>query len=77
MTVKEEKLEVARLSHAEIACYEMYDQIDEVFCSLVVLKAFLNSDDYNKFHAVSMIDGLVRQLINNQCDMMNSAKLEY
>ena len=77
MTIKEEKLEVARLSHAEIACYEMYDQIDEVFCSLVVLKEFLNSDNYNKFHATSMIDGLVRQLINNQCDMMNSAKLVY
>ena len=77
MTVKEEKLEVARLSHAEIACYEMYDQIDEVFCSLVVLKAFLNSDDYNKFHAVSMIDGLVRQLITNQCTMMQTAKLEF
>lgn len=45
----EKALEVARLSHAEIACYEMYDQIDEVFCSLVVLKAFLNSDDYTNF----------------------------
>ena len=77
MTVIEEKLEVAKLSHAEIACYEIYDQIDEVFCSLVVLKEFLNSENYNKFHATSMIDGLVRQLINNQCDMMNTAKLEY
>lgn len=77
MTVKEENLEVAKLSHAEIACYEMYDQIDEVFASLVVLKYFLESKDYNKFHAQLMIDGLVRQLINNQCDMMNQAKLEF
>jgi hypothetical protein len=73
----EKTSEVAKLSLAEIACYEMYDQIDEVFCSLVVLKAFLNSDDYNKFHAVSMIDGLVRQLITNQCTMMQTAKLEF
>ena len=77
MTVKEENLAVAKLSSAEIACYEMYDQIDEVFSSLVVLKHFLDSDEFNKYHAKCMIDGLVRQLINNQCDMMNSAKLEY
>ena len=77
MTTKETVSEVAKLNYAEIACYEMYDQIDEVFSSLVVLKNFLDSPDYNKFHAKHMIDGLVRQLINNQCDMMNSAKLEY
>lgn len=77
MTTKETVSEVAKLNHAEIACYEMYDQIDEVFSSLVVLKNFLDSPDYNKFHAKHMIDGLVRQLINNQCDMMNQAKLEY
>ena len=77
MTTKETVSEVAKLSHVEIACYEMYDQIDEVFSSLVVLKNFLDSPDYNKFHAKHMIDGLVRQLINNQCDMMNQAKLEY
>ena len=69
--------EIAKLSHADIACYEMYDQIDEIFSSLVVLKNFLDSPDYNKFHAKHMIDGLVRQLINNQCDMMNQAQLEY
>lgn len=77
MTTKETVSEVAKLNHAEIACYEMYDQIDEVFSSLVVLKNFLDSPDYNKFHAKHMIDGLVRQLINNQCDMMNQAQLEY
>ena len=77
MTTKETVSEVAKLSHAEIACYEMYDQIDEVFSSLVVLKNFLDSENYNKFHAKHMIDGLVRQLINNQCDMMNQAQLEY
>jgi hypothetical protein len=77
MTTKETVLEVAKLSHAEIACYEMYDQVNEVFCSLVVLKSFLESDNYNKFHAMSMIDGLLGQLINNQCDMMKQAKLEY
>ena len=77
MTTKETVSEVAKLNHAEIACYEMYDQIDEVFSSLDVLKNFLDSPDYNKFHAKHMIDGLVRQLINNQCDMMNQAQLEY
>jgi hypothetical protein len=77
MTVKQEKLEITKLSHAEIACYEVYDQIEEVFSSLVVLKNFLDCPDYNKFHAKHMIDGLIRQLINNQCDMMNQAKLEY
>jgi len=77
MTVKKEKLEIAKLSHAEIACYEMYDQIEEIFSSLVILKHFLDSKEYNAFHAKHMIDGLVRQLINNQCDMMNQAKLEY
>ena len=77
MTTKETVSEVAKLNHAEIACYEMYDQIDEVFSSLVVLKNFLDSENYNKFHAKHMIDGLVRQLINNQCDMMNQAQLEY
>ena len=77
MTTKEPVLEVAKLSHADIACYEMYDQIDEIFSSLVVLKNFLDSPDYNKFHAKHMIDGLVRQLINNQTDMMVSAKLEF
>ena len=77
MTTKETVSEVAKLSHADIACYEMYDQIDEVFSSLVVLKNFLDSENYNKFHAKHMIDGLVRQLINNQCDMMNQAQLEY
>ena len=77
MTTKETVSEVAKLNHAEIACYEMYDQIDEVFSSLVVLKNFLDSPDYNKFHAKHMIDGLVRQLINNQSDMMNQAQLEY
>ena len=77
MTTKETVSEVAKLNHAEIACYEMYDQIDEVFSSLVVLKNFLDSENYNKFHAKHMIDGLVRQLINNQSDMMNQAQLEY
>ena len=77
MTVKKVTTEVAKLSHADIACYEMYDQIDEMFSSLVILKNFLDSENYNKFHAKHMIDGLVRQLINNQCDMMNQAKLEY
>ena len=77
MTLKKVSLKEKIPSHADIACYEMYDQIDEVFSSLVVLKNFLDSPDYNKFHAKHMIDGLVRQLINNQCDMMNSAKLEY
>ena len=77
MTKKEPVSEIAKLSHADIACYEMYDQIDEIFSSLVVLKNFLDSPDYNKFHAKHMIDGLVRQLINNQCDMMNQAQLEY
>ena len=77
MTVKKVTTEVAKLSHADIACYEMYDQIDEIFSSLVILKNFLDSPDYNKFHAKHMIDGLVRQLINNQTDMMVSAKLEF
>ena len=77
MTVKKVTTEVAKLSHADIACYEMYDQIDEMFSSLVILKNFLDSPDYNKFHAKHMIDGLVRQLINNQTDMMVSAKLEF
>ena len=77
MTTKETVSEVAKLNHAEIACYEMYDQIDEVFSSLVVLKNFLDSENYNKFHAKHMIDGLVRQLINNQSDMMNQAQIEY
>ena len=77
MPTKEEVSEVAKLSHADIACYEMYDQIDEMFSSLVILKNFLDSENYNKFHAKHMIDGLVRQLINNQTDMMVSAKLEF
>jgi len=77
MTVKKVTTEVAKLSHADIACYEMFDQIDEMFSSLVILKNFLDSPDYNKFHAKHMIDGLVRQLINNQTDMMVSAKLEF
>jgi hypothetical protein len=64
-------------TNAEIACVEMFDQIEEIFSSLVVLKDYINTDSFNKIHATHMIDGLIRQLINNQCDMMNQAKLEF
>lgn len=64
-------------SKAEIACMEMYDQIHEIFSSLMVLKSYIDSEDFMKGHATNMIDGLVRQLINNQCDMMNQAGLEF
>ena len=41
MTLKKVSLKEKIPSHADIACYEMYDQIDEVFSSLVALKEFL------------------------------------
>jgi len=64
-------------SRAEVACSEMYDHIDETFSSLVVLKNYLNSDDYSKYHANHMIDGLIKSMINAQTDMMQQADLEF
>ena len=64
-------------NRSEVACYEMYDQLDEMFSSLVILKSFLDSETYSKYHAKHMIDCLVRSMINAQTDMMQQANLDF
>ena len=67
-----------KLTHSDMACYQMYHDLDEVFGSLNVLRHYLKTaQPISSYVAKNALNGIFTQLIHAQSNMMDEANLEY
>jgi hypothetical protein len=66
-----------KVSIAESALYQAYNDQDEVFGLLYLIINEAESPDPNKYQLRKALQGLRTLLIANQCNMMDYAGLEY
>jgi hypothetical protein len=69
---------IKKFTHSDMACYQMYNNLDEVFGSLNVLRHYLETAQPISSHvAKNALNGIFTQLIHAQSNMMDEANLEY
>ena len=66
-----------RIENLEYAIYQAYNDGDEVFAMLRMLRSYVASDDYSKYTARDAINGIFTVALNNQSMLMDNAELEY
>jgi hypothetical protein len=68
---------MAKVDLKEISLWSRFDKDDSTISSLIILKKYLEQDDFVKGHAISMLDGLVSKVINEQIEMITEAGIKY
>ena len=67
-----------KYTRGDMACYQMYHDLDEVFGGLNVLRHYLETAQPISSHvAKNALNGIFTQLIHAQMNMMDEANLEY
>jgi len=75
MTTKPTK--PAEIDCKEDAIWNRFNKDEALISQLIILKKYLENEDFIKAHAVCMLDGLVDKLICDQIDMISEAKIPY
>ena len=73
------KLQLAerKANNMEWAVVNAYNNFDELFALLCVLRNYLDADNYSKYTAKNALNGIFTNAINIQTSMMDEAGLEW
>ena len=66
-----------KIKNLEYAIWQHYQDTDEFFAQLNVLKVYLQSDDFNKYVAKNYVNAIFTTAISHQGSLMDYAELEY
>jgi hypothetical protein len=61
----------------ESICYTTFNNLDELMSVVVVLRQWMQTDDFNKFHAKEVLNAILTLASKTQEEMMVQAELEY
>ena len=66
-----------KASNLEFAIYDTYNNFDELFALLRLVRDYTQSENFDKYTAKHAINGIFTNAINMQTMMMDQAGLEY
>lgn len=66
-----------KIENLEYAIWQHYKDTDELFAQLTVFKAYLETEEFNKYVAKNYINGIFTTAISHQGNLMDQAGLEY
>ena len=73
---KVEQLE-RRINLLEGTIYQAYNDQDELFAMIKILRAYCKSEEFNKYTMTDYLSAMVTNIVASQGLMMDSASLEY
>ena len=60
----------------ESLCYSTYNNLDELMSVVVVLRQWMQTDDFNKYHAKEMLNAILTLAMTIQDQMMDEAEIK-